>query len=375
MRSKIVAIGSIFLGGVIATDNGASACLTTDGDTDSVDRALFQCQGAPNPLPDPITGQMNPQPSIFFAPAGRPATPLPQGCNSPLVVLDPIPALDCQNISCPDPNALQGTGNRQWSFFIQHDDRWHLDNNEWSGNGKSDTVFYDANQPYSKMLNAAYVVYFGLKDDPDKQLHGTQDYVNELAAPDNDYHSKFFRSMDLTDGNLGKWSISPTIIGDDEINLACSLFDTSGGVDNNIIFRIDTNLHEAWHAWEHANIHFGSIDHKDGPQGSCSVSGEEVCDPFYSHDLASYHPFGRLKEGGFSTGPGCAPQRFCAGVIDPNHFHSPTQVEWEFMCDLVASHADWVTNDIVFAAGVAQNLDTQYFIQTPPFDCGVMSPI
>jgi len=223
------------------------------------------------------------------------------------------------------------------------------------------------------MLNAAYIVYFGLRDDADRQLHGTQDYVNELAAHDNDYHSTFFRSMDLTDGNLGTWSISPTIIGDDEVNLSCKLFDSSGGPDNNVVFRIATNLHEAWHAWEHATIHFGGISHKDGPQGSCTVSGSKVCDPFYTHDLANYHPFGRLKEGGFSH-PDCEPQRFCAGAIDPGHFHSPTQVEWEFMCDLVASHADWVTNDIIAAASAAQNLDAQYFIQTPPYDCGVTSP-
>jgi len=374
MRSKLVVMCSIFLAGTVARDNGASACSITDADTDAVDQQFFMCQGAPNPLPDPITGLMDPRPSIFFAPFGRPATAPPPGCNSPLVILPPIPAADCQVMPCPNPAVLQGTGLRQWSFFIQDDDRWHLDNNEWSGHGKSDTVFYNPNQPYSKVLSAAYLAWFGLKDDETRMLHGTQDYVNLLRANDsNDWHSKYFRSMDLGTDNLGEWSLSTTIIGDDELATSCSLYDAAGKANNNLVFRLDTNLHEAWHAWEHGSIHFGSISHK-AKQGSCSVDGG--CDPFYSHPLETFHPFGRLHEAGYAiASPPCAPTRLCAIIIDPKKFHSPTQVEWEFMCDLLASPADWVTNDILNAASAAQGLDTQYFIQTPPFDCGVMAPI
>lgn len=382
MRSKIIVIGSIVLAGVVARDNGASACSTTDDDTDSADRQLFMCQGNPNPLP--VNGAMDPRPSINFAQYGRISIDPPPGCNAP----PPLGAVifpSCTIVPCPDPGAISGTGDRQWSFFIQDNDRFHLDNNEWSGNGKSDTVFYDPNQPYSKVLNVAYLLWFGLKDDLNVQLHGTQDYVDLARANDSEWHSTFFRSMNLGEQDYGQWS-RPDLFGDDQLATSCSLYDASGGMANNIVFRADTNLHEAWHAWENLNVQGGGISHRNAADVpdcqppkvcDCTVPGDS-CDFFYGHSLETFHPFGTLHNGGKADDCGLPP-RDCAGVIGVPGFHSPTQIEWEFMCDLLASYQGWVTQDIRDDASTAQKLDQGYFIHTPPFDCGgahpMMSPI
>jgi hypothetical protein len=384
MRSKIVVIGSIVLAGTVARDNRVSACAIQDTDTDPVDQQFFMCQGAPNPLPDPITGQMDPRPSIFFAPFGRDVSTPPPGCNSPLVILPIIPRADCSTMPCPDPNQLSGTGDRQWSFFIQDDDRWHLDNNEWSSQGKSNTIFYNPNQPYSKILNAAYLAWYGLKDDETKMFHGTQDYVNLLRANDsNDWHSKYFRSMDLGTDKNGEWSFDP--IGDDEIATSCNLYDPVGGTENNLVFRLGTLIHESWHAWENGSVHLGSIGHKVATELSdcqppnvcdCTIPGES-CDFFFTHDAATFHPFGKLHEFGFAiASPPCPlPTRLCALITDPKKFHSPNQTKWEFMCDLLVSPADWVTQDILDAASVAQGLTDDYFVHAPPMDCAAASPM
>ena len=130
MRSQFVVIGSIVLAVAVARDNRASACSTTDDDTDLTDQQFFMCQGNPNPLPDPISGLMDPRPSIYFARFGRlPISQPPPGCMSPNLreILPP----DCQSFSCPDVNTFQGTSLNQWAFFIQDNDRWHLDDGEW----------------------------------------------------------------------------------------------------------------------------------------------------------------------------------------------------------------------------------------------------
>jgi hypothetical protein len=382
MRSKIAVVGFMVLAGAVARDNRASACLITDADTDSADLQIFNCQGNPNPLTDPITGQFDPRPSIFFARYGRdPVSPIPPSCDTSQTMLTALPMVpfpDCSVVPCPNAGAIQGTGLSQWSFYIQDDDRWHLDNNEWSANGKSDTVFYNVNQPYSKMLNTAYLVWFGIKDDVTKVFHGTQDYVNLLRANDSDFHSPFFRSVRESGGYNGFWEGN---VGDDEAWLGCHEFDSSfEGVNNNIVFRLGTSIHEAWHAWENWWIEGGSVPHLvaanltecQAPNTcNCSVP-DAACDRFNAHAVGSY-PFGTLAPGK-SFGPGCPfPPRNCAGTI-LNH-HTPNQIKWEYMCDLIVSPADWVTPDLTSKAQMAQDLTAPYFVQMPPAQCGSNHPM
>src|SRR5262245_57885178 len=379
MRSKIAVVGSMVLAGAIAGDNRASACGIADTDTDLADLQIFLCQGNPNPLPDPLTGQMDPNPSIFFASNGRGSIAPPPECNStlmtPLTFLPAVPAADCSAIPCPDPNAIQQTGNSQWSFFIQDNDRFHLDNNEWSGNGKSDTLFYNVNQPYSKMLNIAYLTWFGLKDDDTKLFHGTKDYVNLMRAFDSDqWHSSFFRNVHqgASDFN-GDWSQS--FIGDDEVWMGCRMFDNSaGGAENNVALRMVTQIHEMWHAWENWWVEGGGIGHLNAPSlaecqspGACDCTVEDSCDRFNPHRLDAYRPFGNLWTG-VADATGCfLPPRDCLAVI--GNRHTPNQIAWEYMCDLMTSPADWVTDDVQTKAGAAQDYLNVYFIHDPAIQC------
>jgi hypothetical protein len=371
MRSKVAVMVFMVLASVVARHTRASACSTTDADTDTVDQQMFVCEGNTNPLA--VNGTFDPRPSMFFAQYGRGALPTPlPGCNAPGPI-PTIPAPSCQVEACPDPSAVSGTGNNQWSFYIQDDARWHLDNNEWSGNGKSDTVFYDQNQPYSKILNAAFLVWFGLKDDETVMFHGTQDYVDLSRANDSNYHSEFFRSV--VDDPTYDGEYNQNFIGDDEVQSTCNDYSAVGGSQNNVVFRIGDTLHESWHAWENLYLESGGREHLTGPQGTCTIAGTDACDPFYAHTLDAFRPFGTLYQGVTVVSDCITPPRDCVREVDPNRFHSPNQVGWEFGCDLITSPADWVTQDILNDAQASQNLFLNYFIQPPPVQCGTSDPM
>ena len=134
-------------------------------------------------------------------------------------------------------------------------------------------------------------------------------------------------------------------------------------------------MHEAWHAWENANVDIGGRAHLPGLTGECTVGGDEACDPFYAHPLATFHPFGRLHEANYSVTPGCVlPDRFCVIIPDTHKFHSPSQVAVEFNCDLMNSPAEWVTDDLLNVAAASQYEMRDYLTKTPPFDCGGADP-
>jgi hypothetical protein len=162
---------------------------------------------------------------------------------------------------------------------------------------------------------------------------------------------------------------------------------------NNVVSRVGTNIHEAWHAWEHWQIHLFGISHKTRnelpeclPPNTCNCTAgksptndnndKEICDYFYTHPLDTFRPFGTLWEPGVRVISDCpfAP-RLCAAMITPEKFHSPNQIKWEYMCDLMNSPAQWVTQDILNNAQLAQNITEKYFIQLPAMTCGSVSPM
>src|SRR5262245_22785159 len=140
-------------------------CDTTDADTAPIDLEMFLKQGGPGRGPGgPI--------SIYYA---------------------PILPIDCSVLPCP---GTSGGFTEPFGFFISRDDVWHLADNEWGlvvGSGTENGKLFpsDPNWPYAKILLSAYLVYFGLADDPDHSWHGTQDYVRLTIASDNEYHYSF----------------------------------------------------------------------------------------------------------------------------------------------------------------------------------------
>lgn len=251
---------------------------------------------------------------------------------------------------------------------------WHFDLNEWGNSGQFDD--YDPNSPYSKMLNSAYIVYFGLEDNDAQSWHGTQDYIDLSGAGDTVYHSAFFRSV-VDDSKLnGKWSRSFPF-GDDELSVSCLMLDTSRSTFANPSSRLANVMHESWHAWENKNFHAGSVPHRT-QQGNCSIGTADnpACDYYYPHTLNTFRPFGTLYQASFNQAINWLPAVYTQNSADPNKFHSPSQIAMEFMCDLANNHAPWVTMDIVTDAQArAREIVTKRFINMPPMDCGSGRPL
>ena len=193
-----------------------------------------------------------------------------------------------------------------------------------------------------------------------------------VRANDTAYHSSFFRSVTAAPDFDG-WYDQNTI-GDDEIVGTCNVYSNTGRGINSVVARVGDDIHEAWHAWENLNVSKRGLDHKNGPDGDCTANAVDYCDPFYTHALDAFRPFGTLHNGGKPDDCGLPP-RDCAGVIGVPGYHSPNQIGFEWGCDFVVSHADWVTNDILSDVEAAQDDFNNRFINTPPFQCGSSSPM
>jgi hypothetical protein len=265
-------------------------------------------------------------------------------------------------------------GNRSFADGISG--AWHTDLNEWGLDGLF--VEYTPGTAFAKLLNSAYLLYFGLEDSETQSWHGTQEYIALADASDNVYHSDYFRQPVNDDNFLGRWSRA-FIAGDDQFELMCTIFDTSKYGYANPSARLATTMHEAWHAWENKNVHAGGIGHKPD-QGNCTASGdadgEEGCDYFYPHTINVFRPFGTLYQANINQAIDWLPVAYSANIINPNKFHSPNQIAYEFLCDLITNHAPWVTVDIVTdAQNSAREIAMDRFINMPPMDCGNGRPM
>lgn len=358
MRTPLTAILVAVLAMSTAADSRA-ACVTDIFNTSSGDLEIFFNQGAaPGPLEPSETRR-----SIYYA---------------------PFMAIDCARLPCP--GSLVGIQD-PWGFFVGEDGVWLLDSNDWFNLGKSHAQHFDPTQPYVKILNSAYVTFFGLRDDPDRSWHGTEDYVKLSIAGDSGYHSSFFRHLSDNRNLLGFFSRN--FIGDDEVAVTCNAFDNqNGGAKNNVASRAGNFMHESWHAWENSNFHAGGVAHvknpsapnplvRDGVTTPCTVG---QCDPYYPHTLETFRPFGTLNQAAFSQASGTAwlPSAYTANVANSNKFHSPRQIQFEFLCDLAdaATVASWVPLDVMMAAQAdAQARFAREFVNSPPMQCGNNHPM
>lgn len=115
--------------------------------------------------------------------------------------------------------------------------------------------------------------------------------------------------------------------------------------------------HEGWHAWmDRWGWDNGSEGgHRPGPQGGCTING---CDFFYFHGIGQY-AFGEMWQ---SNGTA-------------SRFHSPNQVQVEYLCDVADLPQSWVPASVRQAARADANTRaTQRFINGPGFTCGSARP-
>ena len=139
----------------------------------------------------------------------------------------------------------------------------------------------------------------------------------------------------------------------DRTNLHCPLFNV-GSISSFPSHRAGVLLHEAWHHWQYKHGFVG-----DHPSRSGACTGAE-CDYYYFHGTG-WFDFGTLDRYDLN------PQSF--------RFHSPYQVEAEFLSDLAEMTRAWVPNLISQTARDHGNiLLEKYFINRVGYRIGQPRP-
>ena len=116
-------------------------------------------------------------------------------------------------------------------------------------------------------------------------------------------------------------------------------------------------MHEGWHAWlRKYNWNNGSCGgHRCPPLGACTAPG---CDYFYFHGIGAY-AFGALYQTDGTA----------------NRFHSPNQVQVEFLCDVADYPQWWVPKSVRQEARTdADKRAAERFINGPGYKCGDPRP-
>jgi hypothetical protein len=116
-------------------------------------------------------------------------------------------------------------------------------------------------------------------------------------------------------------------------------------------------MHEGWHGWlRKYSWNNGSCGgHRCGPLGNCTASG---CDYFYFHGVGAY-AFGALYQTDGTA----------------NRFHSPNQVQVEFLCDVADYPKAWVPASVRQKAKAdADARAVARFINGPGYKCGGPRP-
>jgi hypothetical protein len=234
-----------------------------------------------------------------------------------------------------------------WSY-IAYDQR----QSDWNDRGWNDAC--NVNLEFPKHWNAAYLVTYGLADNNDFSWHGTADYRATGEAASSNYHDSLFHTC--KDDSCCFGSFTPNTFGPDELSTHCPVYDASSA-NGNPASRAGDFMHEGWHAWlEKYGWDNGDCGgHRCGPQGACTAPG---CDYFYFHGVSQY-VFGELYQTDGTA----------------NRFHSPNQVQVEFLCDVADYPQSWVPASVRQAARAdADARAAERFINGPGYKCGDARP-
>lgn len=244
-------------------------------------------------------------------------------------------------------------------FFRWSQQTYNMDEGNWHDRGWNDGC--NRNLEFPKHWSSAFLVTYGLKETA-LQFHGTVDYrAAAEGKPGNNYHTEFEHSIfDELDEGFGKHrpGFGPV---DEEVQLSCLLF--NGGfpeaiANGNPASRAGDFMHESWHSWmdkwDYDNGDEGG--HRKGPiLPNCTAKG---CDYFYWHGIGAF-AFGDMWQ---SDGT-------------PGRFHSPNQVQVEYLCDVADNPTSWVPASVrKEAADDANTRAAERFINGPGYVCGSPRP-
>jgi hypothetical protein len=269
-----------------------------------------------------------------------------------------------ESAACNQGVANQSQADRDWwrahgcqSAFVQWQYRAYDMDSDWRGSAYGWTDACNQLRDFPKFWSAAYLVTYGLADDYENSFHfASGDYRPTAEAPTSRFHNAIEHMAPTNDTSiLGRWSWDP--FGSNDVQLSCLLFDPMLTLSNaNAASRAGDFMHEAWHDWTYKYGFNGGPNAGHRPsQGNCTIN---ACDYFYFHGVSAYQP-GAMWE----------TTRTAA------RFHSPNQVQVEFLCDVADYPARNVPASLRMAArGDANQRAVQRFINGPGYSCGTPRP-
>lgn len=233
-------------------------------------------------------------------------------------------------------------------YFLWQYRAYDMNGTDWANRGWNDAC--NRNLEYPKHWNAAYLVTYGLLDNNDQSFHGTIDYRATAEARSSNFHDHI-RHIPTDDPDVfGSYSRANRTVA-----TACALYDPTEA-NANPGSRGGDFMHEGWHAYFHKwGWNNGDVNGHRAMQGNCTINS---CDYFYFHGIGAY-AFGAMWENDGTA----------------NRFHSPNQVQVEYLCDVADQPQPWVPNSVrTTAENDANTRAGERFINGPGYRCGDPRP-
>jgi hypothetical protein len=240
---------------------------------------------------------------------------------------------------------LWATHDCWWDFVLWQYKAYRMFSDRWEGYGFFDACNIDL--PYPKAVNASYLLTYGLSENHSLQWHGTIDYRHAGEAWATDTHDQITY---VPTEDLSFLASAP----EGRTEMGCLLFNLGNG-NNNPATRSGDYVHEGWHHWQRK--HGYKAEHMTGPIGSCTLTSAG-CDWYYWHTVGQYE-FGEMWK--FTP--------------DGAFFHSPTQAQVEYLCDLAELPSWFVPSSVqTLARSEANQRLSARFRNKVSYRCGDPRP-
>ncbi len=236
----------------------------------------------------------------------------------------PLPA-QCITGTSQAERDLWATHNCWWDFVLWQYRAYRMWSSNWNGWGFQDAC--NSNREYPKAVNASYLLTYGLTDNYSLQWHATIDYRHAGEAWSSSTHDQITYVPSTSRDWLARAPSGKTEMG-------CLLFDGTEPTSTPST-RSGDYIHEGWHHWQRK--HGYKAEHMQGPIGSCTLTSEG-CDWYYWHRVSEFD-FGQMWK----------------YTSDGRYFHSPTQAQVEYLCDINELGQGWVPNTVAVAARAEAN--------------------
>jgi hypothetical protein len=260
-------------------------------------------------------------------------------------------------------DALDSQNQIWFPLFYFKSNAWNVQgSNGWS----PDRGFEDAcniSKEFPKHWNSAFLIEEGM--DPNFgsaniPWHSSLDYSRIGRGAGNVVHPPYRHSVANANISFDKQPVAYFSPGGSflsgnirQVVSLCGMF-TQGFAFNSVAGRAAVLLHEGWHAWEEKRHYEGHV--ANPPGGSCTVAGKS-CDFFFFHNLDDF-PDGQMWQ-------------FTA---DGRLFHNPSQVQSEYLCDVVTTSVPGTPNSVLITANTTQVVVNQFLINGPAPGCSVPRP-